>query len=197
MLIREPALWRDIPVRGEILDSSARDLSGLEALRLVRPQPPTGRLTGLTFDAAGDGSAAFSLPVSPWFEWSNGGVPGGVLALAADAALGCALQSLLTAQTQYTTAEMSMTYVRPARIGSVITAHGRALYSGRTMGLSVGRAGRRRWQARRLLDVADAHLRRGRSRCSGPRWHRRAAGGFEPVRERRRRPRPVPPSACG
>jgi uncharacterized protein (TIGR00369 family) len=138
MLIREPALWRDIPVRGEIVDSPARELSGLEALRLVRAQPPMGRLTGLTFDGADEGAAAFSLPVSPWFEWSHGGVPGGVLALAADAALGCALQSLLPAHTQYTTAEMSMTYVRPARIGSVITAHGRALYTGRTMGLSSG-----------------------------------------------------------
>ena len=138
MLIREPALWRDIPVRGAILNSPARELSGLEALRLVREPPPMGRLTGLTFDGADEGSAAFSLPVSPWFEWSHGGVPGGVLALAADAALGCALQSLLPAHTQYTTAEMSMTYVRPARIGSVITTLGRALYTGRTMGLSTG-----------------------------------------------------------
>src|SRR6202140_902685 len=138
MLIREPALWRDIPVRGEILDASARELSGLEALRLVRAQPPMGRLTGLTFDGAGEGTAAFSLPMSAWFEWSHGGVPGGVLALAADTALGCALQSLLPAHTQYTTAEMSMTYVRPALIGSVITARGRALYRGRTMGLSSG-----------------------------------------------------------
>jgi uncharacterized protein (TIGR00369 family) len=138
MLIREPAPWRDIPVRGEILDASARELSGLEALRLVRAQPPMGRLTGLTFDGADQGTAAFSLPVSGWFEWSHGGVPGGVLALAADAALGCALQSLLPAHTQYTTAEMSMTYVRPARIGSVITAQGRALHNGRTMGLAAG-----------------------------------------------------------
>jgi len=138
VLIREPALWRDIPVRGAILNSPARELSGLEALRLVREPPPMGRLTGLTFDGADEGSAAFSLPVSPWFEWSHGGVPGGVLALAADAALGCALQSLLPAHTQYTTAEMSMTYVRPARIGSVITTLGRALYTGRTMGLSTG-----------------------------------------------------------
>jgi uncharacterized protein (TIGR00369 family) len=136
MLIREPALWRDIPVRGAILDSPARELSGIEALRLVREPPPMGRLTGLTFDGADEGSAAFSLPISPWFEWSHGGVPGGVLALAADAALGCALQSLLPAHTQYTTAEMSMTYVRPARIGTVTTALGRAVYTGRTMGLS-------------------------------------------------------------
>jgi uncharacterized protein (TIGR00369 family) len=138
MLIREPALWRDVPVRGDILDASSRDLSGLEALRLVRGQPPMGRLTGLTFDGADDGTAAFSLPVSAWFEWSHGSVPGGVLALAADAALGCALQSLLPPHTQYTTAEMSMTYLRPARIGSVATAHGRALHSGQTLGLSAG-----------------------------------------------------------
>jgi uncharacterized protein (TIGR00369 family) len=138
MLIREPALWRDVPVRGEILDASARELSGLEALRLVRAQPPMGRLTGLTFDAADEGTAAFSMPVSAWFEWSHGGVPGGVLALAADAALGCALQSLQPPHTQYTTAEMSMTYLRPARIGSIITAKGRAIHAGRTMGLSAG-----------------------------------------------------------
>lgn len=136
MVTREPALWRDIPVRGDILDASARELGGLAALRLVRAQPPMGRLTGLTFDGADEGTAAFSLPMSAWFEWSHGGIPGGVLALAADAALGCALQSLLPAHTQYTTAEMSMTYVRPARIGSVLTAHGRALHTGRTMGLS-------------------------------------------------------------
>jgi uncharacterized protein (TIGR00369 family) len=136
MLIREPALWREIPVRGDILDASARELSGLEALRLVREQPPMGRLTGVRFDGAAEGTAAFSLPVSAWFEWSHGSVPGGVLALAADAALGCALQSLLPAHTQYTTAEMSMTYLRPARIGSVVTAHGRALHAGTTLGLS-------------------------------------------------------------
>jgi uncharacterized protein (TIGR00369 family) len=138
VLIREPALWRDIPVRGEILDASARDLSGLEALRLVRSPPPMGRLTGLTFDGADTGAAAFSLPVSRWYEWSHGGVTGGTLALAADAALGCALQSLQPPHTQYTTAEMSMTYLRPIRIGSVITANGRALHTGRTMGLSAG-----------------------------------------------------------
>jgi len=138
VLVHEPALWRDVPVRGEILDASARELSGLAALRLVRAQPPMGRLTGLTFDGADPGTATFSLPVSPWFEWSRGGVPGGVLALAADAALGCALQSLLPAHTQYTTAEMSMTYVRPARIGTVVTARGRELHTGRTLGLSTG-----------------------------------------------------------
>ena len=138
MQVREPALWRDLPVRGEILDASARELSGLAVLRVIRGQPPMGRLTGLTFDGADEGAAAFSMPVSPWFEWSHGGVPGGVLALAADAALGCALQSLLPARTQYTSAEMSLTYVRPTRIGSTITVHGRALHHGRTLGLSAG-----------------------------------------------------------
>jgi uncharacterized protein (TIGR00369 family) len=136
VVIREPALWRDIPVRGEVLDASTRGLTGIEGLRQIRGRPPMGRLTGVDFEGAGEGSADFSMPVSGWFEWSSAGVPGGVLALPTDAALGCALQSLLPAHTQYTTAEVSMTYVRPARVGSLVTAHGRSLYSGRTMGLS-------------------------------------------------------------
>jgi uncharacterized protein (TIGR00369 family) len=136
VLIQEPALWRDLPVRGEVLDGSTGELSGLESLRRVRGQPPMGRLTGLSFDGADEGTATFSMPVSGWFEWSHGGVPGGVLALPADAALGCALQTLLPPHTQYTTAEVSITYVRRARLGTTVAAHGRALYSGRTMGLS-------------------------------------------------------------
>ncbi|MGA7988583.1 MAG: PaaI family thioesterase [Candidatus Dormiibacterota bacterium] len=136
MVIQEPALWRDVPVRGEVLDASTRGLSGLESLRQLRGQPPMGRLTGVTFEGADEGTATFTMPVSAWLQWSSAGVPGGVLALPADAALGCALQSLMPAYTQYTTAEMSMTYVRPARVGSTVTARGRSLYAGRTMGLS-------------------------------------------------------------
>jgi acyl-CoA thioesterase len=139
VLIREPALWRDIPVRGEVLEASTRGLTGLESLRQLRGRPPMGRLTGVDFEGADEGTADFSMPVSGWFEWSSAGVPGGVLALPTDAALGCALQSLLPAHTQYTTAEMSMTYVRPARVGSVVSSHGRSLYAGRTMGLSEAR----------------------------------------------------------
>jgi len=139
VLIREPALWRDVPVRGEVLDASTRGMTGIESLRQFRGRPPMGRLTGVDFEGAGEGTADFSMPVSVWFEWSSAGVPGGVLALPTDAALGCALQSLLPAHTQYTTAEVSMTYVRPARVGSVVTAHGRSLSAGRTMGLSEAR----------------------------------------------------------
>jgi uncharacterized protein (TIGR00369 family) len=138
MLIQEPALWRDVPVRGEVLDASTRSLSGLEVLHQLREAPPMGRLTGVRFDGADEGTASFSMPVSPWFQWSAAGVPGGVLALSADAALGCALQTLVPAHTQYTTAEMSMTYIRPIRVGSVVSVRGHALYSGRTMGLSEG-----------------------------------------------------------
>src|ERR1039458_8378414 len=138
MQVREPALWRDLPVRGEILDASVRELSGLAALRVIRGQPAMGRLTGLTFDGADEGTAAFSMPVSPWFEWSQGGVPGGVLALAADAALGCALRSLPPARTRYRSAEMPRTCVRHTRIGSTITVQGGALHPGRSLGLSAG-----------------------------------------------------------
>ena len=182
MLIREPALWRDIPVRGEILDASARELSGLEALRRVRAQPPMGRLTGLTFDGADAGTAAFSLPISRWFEWSHGRVLGGIIALAADAALGCALQSLLPPHTQYTTAEMSMTYLRPARVGSVITAKGRA-HPQRAHDGHVGRPGDRCGRsAGRVYDVADADLQGTRCGGSLAGRHRPATGSVERAR---------------
>src|ERR1019366_2333642 len=105
---------------GEILAASARELSALAALRLVRGHPPMGRLTGLTFDGADTGTAAFSMPVSPWFEGAPAGAPVGGPAVAAAAALGGAVQPLLPARTQCTTAEMSLTYVPPTGIGSRI-----------------------------------------------------------------------------
>ena len=136
-----------------------------------------GRLTGVDVRRRRRGHRRTSAcPCRAWFEWSHGSVPGGVLALAADAALGCALQSLLPAHTQYTTAEMSMTYLRPARVGSVVTAHGRALHAGSHAGPVGGGGHRRRRPARRVLHIADADLRRGRGERSDARRHGRAAG---------------------
>jgi acyl-coenzyme A thioesterase PaaI-like protein len=175
VLIREPALWRDIPVRGEFLDSSASQFSGLEALRRVRAAPPMGRLTGLTFDSEDAGTAAFSLPVSAWFEWSHGGVPGGTLALAADAAFGCALQTLQPSHTQYTTSELSMTYLRSTanRIGDHGNGPGHPYRPDH--GPIGGRGCRRQWPARRIRDVAYADLPRPGRRGTVARGHCRTA----------------------
>ena len=72
---------------------------------------------GLDFREVGSGHATFTMPATRWLLNSAGAVSGGVLAILADAALGCALQTELGPATPYTTSELSMTMVRPVRAG--------------------------------------------------------------------------------
>ena len=130
------AIWEE-PPRGAVVDAAAMmRLSGLEQMRQVVDPPAMGRLTGLGFAGAGPGEAVFELPVTEWLRWSGGEVPGGILALPCDAALGCALQTLLPPETAYTTAELSLTYLRPLHPGDLVRATGRGLHAGRRLGLS-------------------------------------------------------------
>ena len=128
-------IWRERP-RGGVVDERALALAGLEQLHTVGERPGMSRLTGVTFDRAEQRLAWFSLPVSDWLRSSQGPVPGGVLALPADGALGCAIHTMLPAHTAYTTAELSLTYLRRVPIGERVTARGRALHVGRTLGFS-------------------------------------------------------------
>jgi uncharacterized protein (TIGR00369 family) len=60
-----------------------------------------------------------------------------VLAVLADGPLGCSIQTLLPPATPYTTAELSLTAVRPVPpTGELLTARGRVVHPGRRMGLS-------------------------------------------------------------
>jgi uncharacterized protein (TIGR00369 family) len=93
-------------------------------------------LTGTTFDSAAPREATFSMPITGWLRSPRGTVPGGLLAIPADGALGCAIHSVLAAGTAYTTAELSITYLRPARVGGRVQARGRALHVGRSLALS-------------------------------------------------------------
>ena len=63
-------------------------------------------------------------------------VTGGTLALLADVAFGCSVESELPAATPYTTAELSLSFLRPARPGGMLTASGQAIHVGRSVGLS-------------------------------------------------------------
>jgi len=128
-------VWRERP-RGGVIGGDALAVSGLEQLRMVGDRPGMSHLTGVTFDRAEERLAWFSLPVSEWLRASQGLVPGGVLALPADGALGCAIHTMLPAHTVYTTAELSLTYLRRVPLGERLTAQGRALHVGRTLGFS-------------------------------------------------------------
>ena len=127
--------WQEA-VRGAVTERVDSDADGLAQLQIIRERPPMSRLTGIMFEGAERGTASFTMPATPWLAWSHGGVPGGVLAIVSDSALGCAVQTELPAHVAYTTAELSLTYVRPVTIGSHLTAHGTALYAGRSLGLS-------------------------------------------------------------
>jgi uncharacterized protein (TIGR00369 family) len=128
-------VWRE-RARGATVDSHTRALGGLEQLRAVREQPAMFHLTGTTFDSAAPREAVFSMPITGWLRSPQGAVPGGLLTIPADGALGCAIHTELAAGTAYTTAELSITYLRPARVGGRVQANGHALHVGRSLALS-------------------------------------------------------------
>jgi uncharacterized protein (TIGR00369 family) len=76
------------------------------------------------------------MPASAWLAASNGVITGGTLALLADIAFGCSIETELPAATAYTTAELSLSFLRPARPGGILTASGQAIHVGRSVGLS-------------------------------------------------------------
>jgi uncharacterized protein (TIGR00369 family) len=92
---------------------------------------------GLDFREVGSGHATFTMPATRWLLNSAGAVSGGVLAILADAALGCALQTELGPATPYTTSELSMTMVRPVPPdGETISANGQPVHRGHSVGLT-------------------------------------------------------------
>ncbi len=128
-------MWRE-RAHGATVDEHTRSLGGLDQLRAVTEPPAMFHLTGVTFDSAELHEAAFSMPITGWLRSPQGVVPGGMLAVPADGALGCAIHTGLTAGTAYTTAELSITYLRPARAGTRVHARGRAVHVGRTLAMS-------------------------------------------------------------
>lgn len=148
------------PARGGYGDLRLLGLSGLEqlrtGLRFLGPRPPISHLIGISFDSISEGTSAFSMPASPWLQSPAGVIPGGVLAMLADAPLGTAVHSALPPATAYTTAELSMTFLRPATVRSGrISAHGQLIHVGRSIGLS----------ETFLYDDAERMLAHGTSRC--------------------------------
>jgi uncharacterized protein (TIGR00369 family) len=84
----------------------------------------------------GTGKATFTMPASPWLASPQGAIAVGTLAILADAPLGVAVQTALAPHTPYTTSELSLRVVRPAQVGSALTAKGRLIHAGRRVALS-------------------------------------------------------------
>jgi uncharacterized protein (TIGR00369 family) len=133
------AVWRE-EVRGGYPDRRLIALPGRRRLacwrRGINPPPPLAHLTGAMPTGFGTGTAEARMPATPWLAASNGLITGGALAILADIAFGISVETQLPAATPYTTAELSLSFLRPARPNGTLSAGGQAIHVGRSVGLS-------------------------------------------------------------
>jgi uncharacterized protein (TIGR00369 family) len=154
-------IWQE-PAKGGYPDRSFLALPGIERMSAGRrgriPYSPMGYLTELEMTASSRGHSTFSMPASPWFANSSGLISGGVLAVIGDAALGSVVHSDLDAGQGMTTAELSMSFLRPAvpRLGTVVTGSGQLIHRGRSLGISEAF----------LFDDDDQLISHGTTRCT-------------------------------
>jgi uncharacterized protein (TIGR00369 family) len=141
MVLSDTPIWQE-PVRGFYADpGQLLDLSGLDYLRTLleggNVSPPIGYLCGLKFSAVEPGRATFTMPVTDWLLAPQGAVSGAILSLLVDAALGCTVQTALPAATPYSTAEISLSFLRTVMPRSgTLTGSGRLIHAGKTIAVS-------------------------------------------------------------
>jgi uncharacterized protein (TIGR00369 family) len=134
-------IWEE-PVRGFYTDPGQFvTLSGLDLLRNMLEGglgPPIRYLFGLAPTAVEPGGVTFTMPVTDWLLFPQGVVSGATLAILVDAPLGCAVQTALPPATPFTTAEISLRFLRTVVPQSgTLTAKGRLIHAGKTTGVSL------------------------------------------------------------
>ncbi len=131
--------WTE-PVRGGHPDPALLELSGADQLgHLLRgqsPQPPISRLTGMQLIELGEGNATFELPLSDWLRTSQGPISVGPLVIPADAAMACAILTMLPPRTPFSTSELSLRLLAPARPGGRLIARGKLIKARPSMALA-------------------------------------------------------------
>ena len=97
--------------------TAARQKSGLEFFGEMigghLPQPPIAKTLDFQLTEAAEGTAVFEIDCSEFHYNPLGAVHGGVIATLLDSAMSCAIQTLLSASSNYTTVEMKVNFVRP------------------------------------------------------------------------------------
>jgi uncharacterized protein (TIGR00369 family) len=106
------------PVRGHYLDPDLLALPGIERNRLfVRGGtgfPAIHHLTGTRPTETSMGRSTFVMPATGWLSASAEIIPGGVLALLADAPLAAAIESVLPPYKTAASSEISLNFIAPA-----------------------------------------------------------------------------------
>jgi uncharacterized protein (TIGR00369 family) len=100
-----------------------------------RPPPPVSELLGLRLKTYAEGECVFEMNVAPEHANPMGTLQGGVICALADAAMGMAYASRLEEGETFTTLELKTNYLRQVTDGT-LTATGRVLHGGRTIGLT-------------------------------------------------------------
>jgi len=160
-LLNPRMIWQE-PAKGGYPDRSFLALPGEQRMGAARrgliPYSPMGYLTELEMTEGSRGHSTFSMPASPWFANTSGLISGGVLALIGDAALGSVIHSDVGPGQGMTTAELSMSFIRPVvpKPGASVTGSGQLIHRGRTMGISEAF----------LFDDEDQLISHGTTRCS-------------------------------
>jgi uncharacterized protein (TIGR00369 family) len=117
-------------------------LSGLDYLRSslegARLGPPISYLCGMQLSGVEPGSSTFTMPVTDWLLFPQGAVSGATLSFLVDAPLGCTVQTALPPATPYSTAEISLKFLRTVmpRSGR-LTGRGRLIHAGKTIAVSL------------------------------------------------------------
>lgn len=123
------------------MDPALLSLPGLQRIRAAieghAPQPPIHHLFGLRAVTVGAAGVAFSIPASPWLCSDAGVFYSGTTALAADAALGLAIQVTLPPGAVVATSDLSFNFLRPASPDSGhLIARARPIDVGDSLGLA-------------------------------------------------------------
>jgi uncharacterized protein (TIGR00369 family) len=133
------ALWCE-PARGGHPDARLANRTGAAQLEAMLdgtiPLPPLSRLTGMRLTEFEPGSATFTMPLSDWLTGDDGTIPLGPLTIPADAAMACAIMTLLPEGTSLTTSELGLRQVRPVHPGGVVVARARMLEAGPPVALA-------------------------------------------------------------
>src|SRR4051795_7197860 len=154
-------IWQE-PAKGGYPDRAFLGLPGIDRMGAGRrgliPYSPMGYLTELEMTEGSRGHSTFSMPASPWFSNSSGLISAGMLAVIGDAALGSVVHSDVEAGQGMTTAELSMSFLRPVvpREGATVTGSGQLIHRGRSMGISEAF----------LFDDTDQLISHGTTRCT-------------------------------
>jgi len=131
--------WEDPAEIAKTADS----LPGIEYLKLMisnKYAPPIGNLLDFHLIEAGEGKAVFTIEPAEYHYNPGNVVHGGVAATVLDAAMACAIHSLLPAKHFCTTIELKINYLRPITIDTgLLRGEGEVIHFGGRTAVVQGR----------------------------------------------------------